>query len=142
MSDSLLTNIEQAGLYQAPLASRKNLEGTAGKLQLQTFSTDLAECRTIDRVLEQLGRTLHFPDWYGSNFDALYDCLTDSEWSAGSGYLLLIDGLDSLRLADPESFATLLEVFRAAIETHRETGIPFWILLDTSAPDIAALPTE
>ena len=24
-----------------------------------------------------LADTLHFPDWYGRNLDALYDCLTD-----------------------------------------------------------------
>ena len=26
---------------------------------------------------EQLAEALEFPDWYGENLDALYDCLTD-----------------------------------------------------------------
>ena len=29
-------------------------------------------------IHQTLARTLNFPDWYGHNLDALYDCLTES----------------------------------------------------------------
>ena len=31
------------------------------------------------RVHDYLKETLHFPEYYGMNLDALYDCLTDLE---------------------------------------------------------------
>ena len=32
---------------------------------------------TKDALHSALAEVLDFPDWYGSNLDALYDCLTD-----------------------------------------------------------------
>jgi hypothetical protein len=32
--------------------------------------------------LEELGRSLHFPSWYGVNWNALLDCLCDLTWVA------------------------------------------------------------
>ena len=34
-------------------------------------------------LLKQLGEALNFPDWYGANFDALHDCLTDPDCLPG-----------------------------------------------------------
>ena len=31
----------------------------------------------MEAIHEQLAQTLHFPDFYGRNLDALYDCLTE-----------------------------------------------------------------
>ena len=32
---------------------------------------------TKQQLHNALAEALHFPDWYGHNLDALYDCLTD-----------------------------------------------------------------
>lgn len=40
------------------------------------------DCRGIadkDQLHAALAQALAFPDWYGGNLDALYDCLTDLE---------------------------------------------------------------
>ena len=34
---------------------------------------------SMDRLHRLLAEQLDFPDWYGGNLDALYDCLTDLE---------------------------------------------------------------
>lgn len=36
----------------------------------------------LDAIHDQLAETLHFPDYYGRNLDALYDCLTDVQEDA------------------------------------------------------------
>ena len=33
-----------------------------------------------DAILAALSRSLGFPDWFGGNWDALEDCLTDLSW--------------------------------------------------------------
>lgn len=95
---------------------------------------------SIEGTLRRLGTALEFPIWYGANFDALYDCLTDPDWHAGKGHLLLISGVACLRAADPDDFATLIEVFKAAAEARRGQAQPFWILIDTPARGIASFP--
>lgn len=140
MSEKLLGDAAKAGLYCLPLARCEDILKAAGKLHFKTHFADLSQCRTIDDVLHHLGTTLHFPVWYGANFDALYDCLTDSDWQPGKGHVLLIKDLDGLRLAEPEKFATLIEVFQATAEDRRESGLPFWILVDTVAQGIPELP--
>lgn len=143
MSDRLLTHIDKAGLYYLPSGQREAIEKMASTLHFQTLLVDMVQYRTIAQVLQHLGSALHFPVWYGANLDALYDCLTDSDWQlASKGHVLLINGLDKLRLAEPENFATLIEVFQAAAEARREAGAPLWVLLDTSARNITALPAE
>lgn len=38
---------------------------------------DCAAITNRDELHKALKQTLHLPDWYGENLDALFDCLTD-----------------------------------------------------------------
>lgn len=33
--------------------------------------------KTREGLHQHFARTLHFPEWYGANLDALFDCLTE-----------------------------------------------------------------
>ncbi|MBQ1251979.1 MAG: barstar family protein, partial [Firmicutes bacterium] len=35
------------------------------------------QLQTMEQIHEYLAEKLNFPDYYGKNLDALYDCLTD-----------------------------------------------------------------
>ena len=37
---------------------------------------DGTTCPTKETLHQHLARELNFPDWYGGNLDALFDCLT------------------------------------------------------------------
>lgn len=41
----------------------------------------IIECEDLSpaQLHQELARKLSFPQWYGANLDALYDCLTDLE---------------------------------------------------------------
>ncbi len=47
--------------------------------RLQTI--DLGGARTKAEVLEVLARELSFPNWWGRNWDACWDCMTDPQMS-------------------------------------------------------------
>lgn len=140
MYEKHLKSAASSGVYNLPQTHRDSLKQAADKLGLPVLIADISACRKVTEALRQIGTVLHFPTWYGANFDALFDCLTDPDWQTGDGLILLIDGTDSLRQAESENFSTLVEVFQAAAETRRETGNPCWILLDTPARGIATLP--
>lgn len=96
----------------------------------QNFAlVDLAAARDKAAALRKVGQVLRFPGWYGGNLDALYDCLTDlpDRDDAAAGWLILIDGLASARISEPERSA-LLDVFRDAAASFARTGLSFRVL--------------
>lgn len=44
---------------------------------MKTVTLDGAVLASKEALHQTLARTLAFPDWYGGNLDALFDCLTD-----------------------------------------------------------------
>ena len=139
MGDTLLSNPERAGVYHLPATRRRTVELAARKLHYSHDHLEIQKGMDINTVLVRIGEVLHFPDWYGANFDALNDCLTDPECLPGKGHILTIDGCEHLLASDPDGCATLLEVFAAAIDDLRRTGVSLWVLLDKAAPGIRTL---
>ena len=43
---------------------------------METIRLDGARLRDREEAMEQLGRALELPEWWGRNLDALHDCLT------------------------------------------------------------------
>lgn len=111
---------------------------TAAALRLG-FTVAEADCKGIldtAALLHRLGTDFRLPEWYGANFDALADCLSDQNWQAGPGHVLLIGGLAAWREHLPSDFTTLLDVLHSVAETRAADGQPCWILLDTPAPEL------
>jgi hypothetical protein len=139
MSDKLLGKPERAGVYHLPAKHRSAVELATRELHYDYHHLEIHQGMSIDAVLARIGEVLHFPDWYGANFDALNDCLADPEGLPGKGHILTIDGCEQILASDPVGYATLLEVFAAAIDDLRKTGVSLWVLLDKPAPGIRTL---
>lgn len=135
---AILGQVAHSGLYHLPVELQTSVHVACP--DFVHCHVDLGHARRKTELLRLLGQALVFPDYYGENFDALLDCLTDPDWRPAPGYILCITGLDQLKKTDASSYATLLEVFRAAAEERRLAGTAFWILLDHAAGDLPALP--
>lgn len=140
MNDQLFENAEESGVYYLPPAHQGSAADAAKKKGLLVLTVEIAARANKDQALKQLGAALHFHTWYGANFDALFDCLTDPDWQPGRGHVIMIKGMIDLRATNPDDFATMIEVFQAATEARREAASPFWVLIDTPARGIPALP--
>lgn len=137
----LLADADYAGIYHLPHNDRKNMKQATKALAYGWLEADLGEAREIGVVLERLGKELKLPDWYGANYDALADCLSDLSWQEAPGYVLLLKGADELHGHDTPAFDTLNEVFAGVIATWQREGIPFWVFYDMRANGLAPLPT-
>ena len=74
-----------------------------------------------ERLLQNIARALDFPDWFGGNWDALEDCLTDLSWRRAEGTVLLFEG------ATPgDELGVLVDVLRTAAEHWAGRGRPFF----------------
>ena len=136
---SLLSRPERAGLFRMPYAADLALEEGAESLAYPVHRINLAQVTDKETFLAAVGRALDFPDWYGHNWDALADCLTDLSWMAADGYVIVLDHADAFASANPTDFATALSIFQDAADTWREDGIPFWTLVGTASDGAAWL---
>ena len=76
-------------------------------------------------LLAALGQALHFPGYYGANWDALDECLADLSWHSGP-LRLLISHADRI----PEDLRNnLIEIFVAAARQWAEAGRAFELYL-------------
>ncbi|MGH8670377.1 MAG: barstar family protein [Burkholderiales bacterium] len=74
-------------------------------------------------VFEAFSRALAFPDWFGRNWDALEDCLTDLSWHEAAGHLVLLEGNDD--------GGVLVDVLDSAAQFWAGRGKPFFaVFLD------------
>lgn len=71
---------------------------------------DARECGDKESLLEAIGSVLGFPEYYGANWDALEECLSDLSWHAGPLHLALRHA-EALEEDDRD---TLLDIFHEA----------------------------
>lgn len=71
-------------------------------------------------LMDRCARALALPDWFGRNWDALVDSLSDRtvwpEGADGRGLLLVVRGWRAYAEARPQEWATAQEVFAEAAD--------------------------
>jgi hypothetical protein len=75
-------------------------------------------------LLDNMASALGFPAWFGRNWDALEDCLTDLSWREAPGHVLLIE---SPRPGD--DLGVLVDILRSSAQFWAGRGKPFFALL-------------
>jgi RNAse (barnase) inhibitor barstar len=106
-----------------------------------------AKSRTAAEFFDEVGAALQLPDYFGENWDALFECLTDLEWLPGDAYLLVVTDGDLVLEREPAQLVPLLKVLERAAENWAEAedsqGVPrpFHIVFQCAsdgAPDFEA----
>ena len=136
---SLLTRVEHAGVYHMPLDGEKDLIAAAEHDGYAVFRVDLANARNKDEMLDAIAGAMHFPDWFGHNWDALLDCLADLSWQPADGYVVILEHCDGIHGYAEADFVQALQIFENAANEWREQGIPFWCFVDMQADGISWL---
>jgi hypothetical protein len=74
----------KANIVQSIRAFRPDLlQETAQSLGQHFLYVNLASAQSKQDVLDMIAKSFTFPAHFGKNFDALYDCLTDSLHKSG-----------------------------------------------------------
>ena len=139
--ESLLRRVEAAGVYHMPQGDSESLVVAADANGYAVFRVDLGQAGDKESLLAEIARDLAFPEWFGSSFDALLDCLCDMGWRPAEGYLILLEHCDGIHGRAEGDFVTTIEILSTAAEEWREQGIAFWCLVDMLADGIAWLPS-
>jgi RNAse (barnase) inhibitor barstar len=88
---------------------------------------DLSQAQSKQEVLDKIAESFLFPNHFGKNLDALYDCMTDLVHKAGAqpGFVVVLEQLPDNPRFDREAREQLLDVFRDAADFWAERRIAF-----------------
>ena len=117
MNDELRPGVHHVGAGRAEAAARRTQAAAGTVVRL-----DGAAMGTEGALFAELAAALHFPDYFGSNWDAVRDCLSDLSWLPARSYLLIVDRADEVLATAPPA---QLEVWqRVLTDTVRTWGEP------------------
>jgi len=121
-----LQDAAKSGVYRATRSDAIEDALRGGKLSVASIVLeDVSEKRAL---LRRIAMKLAFPAWFGENWDALEDCLTDLSWREGEGHVLILEGL---QLVPPGDLAELIDVMRSVARFWAARGKPFFaVFLD------------
>jgi Barstar (barnase inhibitor) len=120
---SIRPNIVQAIRAYRPDELQKAAEGIGHHF----LYTNLSQAQNKQEVLDIIASDFLFPDHFGKNLDALYDCMTDLVHKSGPqpGFVVVVELLPDGARMDRESRELLLDAFRDAADFWSERKIPF-----------------
>jgi RNAse (barnase) inhibitor barstar len=110
-------------------ATPRDVQVAAKRAKFAFFHVEGKNIARKEQLLNHVATALRFPGYFGENWDALEECLTDMEWIDAPGYLIYYDHFDALLANHPDQFATFLEICRDAVLSWKEDGTPMVILL-------------
>jgi len=110
------------------------LSSLAGSLGFDAVRIDLAACGDKTSLLGRMAEALAFPDWFGQNWDAFFDCLADLSWRPARGYVLLLEHADTMRHDAPEALDTALAILGDAASAWESRGVPFRVFVGAPSP--------
>jgi RNAse (barnase) inhibitor barstar len=111
-----LQDASRSGVYRTPRAGEITSAAAASGLSLVKI-----RFQEKDKLLRGIAEALDFPEWFGENWDALEDCLSDLSWRKAAGHVLVFD---QARLGD--DFGVLVDILRSAAEHWAARGTPFF----------------
>jgi RNAse (barnase) inhibitor barstar len=91
---------------------------------------DIGNTLNKTQLLERFAGTLKFPDYFGYNWDALYDVLCDRKWFGNSGIVLHLKHTTSFEKLAADDWLALCATLEEAIDYWRWLDLPFWVFID------------
>lgn len=104
------------------------------------FHLDGAAIRDKASFLDACATAMQFPSYFGRNWDALNDCLTDLSWAPASGYIVLYDQVANFAHGQPREWATARAVLVGAVSRWTVTPTPMYVLLRGTRRSEPTLP--
>jgi len=111
-----LQDASRSGVYRATRADE--IMDAVGGSGLSLVKIRVQE---KEKLLKSIATALDFPDWFGANWDALEDCLSDLSWRGATGHVLLFE---QARAGD--DLGVLIDVLRSSAEYWAGRGKPFF----------------
>lgn len=111
-AQSLQAQLQKGGLVEASGTSQSDVLRAADDAGLSAFVVDCDRARSRSAVLRAIVKAVDFPEFFGGNLDALYDCLSDTVMDQKAGLFLWFHKLhtgDPVLEADAQAILLVCE---------------------------------
>lgn len=120
MTQALQKKLQKGGLVDASKVSRAELVEPAQALDLAVFVVECERARSRSAVLRAVVKSVDYPEFFGGDLDAFYDCLCDTVRDQKTGALLWFDKLHSGDPGLAEDTDAIIAVCEDAAEFARK----------------------
>jgi RNAse (barnase) inhibitor barstar len=119
-----------SGVYGAgKLRSIRVVKTASIDNRLDYTHIDLKQATDKESFLKLVASALHFPDYFGMNWDALNDCLTDLSWKPAEGYVILFTNFQTITENMASEMAIIRSIFDSSASYWKQKKVPFFIIL-------------
>ncbi|HTY24641.1 MAG TPA: barstar family protein [Desulfomonilaceae bacterium] len=138
----ILSEHQMSGVFRLEeAASIKELEELAKQFSYSFFLLEGTNIDGKERFLNHAAAALRFPDYFGGNWDAFEDCLTDMSWHESHGFVILYDHFETFAEHSPDQFKIALEILLDSANFWRDQRKPLFVLLRSDGRQALELPS-
>jgi len=132
--EKLLSGKLAAGMYR--LTSEADANALLTEIREQGGIPFYFDGRAItDKAsfLRMAAAALNFPDYFGSNWDAFEECVTDLEWIAKGPRVVIYDYVSKFSEQNQKEWGVANSILADAAEQSKEGKAPLYVLLRHAA---------
>ena len=123
-----------SGIYEVTRSATAHIQNVAKARGLEFMQVDLKGVTGKTAFLKKAARGLGFPAYFGMNWDAFGDCLTDMSWRPAAGYVILLNDYRSFAAKDPSDAQVDRRIFDSSVQYWKMKEVPFYIILRDKTP--------
>ena len=139
--EKLLSKELDAGVYR--LASETDANALLTEMRAQGWIPFYFDGRAItdkESFLRMAAAAMNFPDYFGRNWDAFEECITDLEWIEKRPRVLIYDHVSTFLEQSQKEWGIASGILADAAEESKKTKTPLYILLRHAADYGESLP--
>lgn len=143
---TLIKQLRKGGAIDCEGLDKQDMVDATQELGLTLLVADCDRARSRSAVLRAIAKAVDFPEFFGGNLDALYDCLCDTVLDNKSGIVLWLYRLHSGDPALAEDASLINSVCADAAQFADENGRVFSYVIEHAGrhpdpePGVAAAP--
>jgi RNAse (barnase) inhibitor barstar len=116
-----LKDPSRSGVYRATRVDA--IEEAVRGTRLNYARISLKGVQGKEQLVQAIAQALGFPEWFGGNWDALEDCLTDLSWRVADGHVFVFEAFEAVLNDD---LGILIDVLASSAEFWAARGKPFF----------------
>jgi len=95
---------------------------------IRVFYLDGREINSKKSFFVKAAEVMEFPDYFGHNWDAFDECITDLEWCPAQRYVLIYNKPNIFAEAHPIDWQIAYDTIQSAVEYWQLTDTPMDVL--------------
>lgn len=124
----LLNNITRPSVVSVHFVRDGEIETSLHSLTLKVLEGSIGNVSTEKEFFAVVASAMKFPDYFGSNWDALDECLRDMDWLPSEGYLLILRDSSKGWSQCPYILGRFVSMWLEAAEDWSKEKTPFHLI--------------